>query len=101
MVGKKEFEQEMYDLIICKLETESDGWQSRYPYEELMKGLTAAYNLALDRAAENAEIEMRLNNIPFVAKQFSITTNGGQDDESFVRKYYTHKPSILNLKIKE
>lgn len=47
---------EFENFIFDKLESESDGWQTTYPYSEVVKAMMHAYNLALDHAAEKANI---------------------------------------------
>lgn len=104
MVTKEDFEQEMYDLIICKLETESDGWQSTYTFTELNKALVQAYNLAIERAAEKAQVAVYQRGRDISTWEFKENEQEVMatfDDMGDSELYKVSKESILNLKIKE
>lgn len=55
-MNRQEIENKLEDIIFQKLESDSDGWQSTYSYSEVIKGMKESFNLALQLAAENAEI---------------------------------------------
>lgn len=46
-------EDEFSNFIFDELESESDGWCSRYDYGEVMKAMRYAYNLAISNMKDN------------------------------------------------
>lgn len=46
-------EEEFSNFIFDELESESDGWCSRYDYGEVIKAMNHAYNLAVQNIKDN------------------------------------------------
>lgn len=83
--------EDLSKILIAK-----DLPQDSLLYRETAEILMAsAYNLALEHAAEKAEVLNSVNGVPFVANKFSYT------NEDITRTYCVYKTGILNLKITE
>jgi len=82
----------------------STGWESGYDWSQTIKLMTAAYNLALDHAAEKVKIQEdylhpKINGqTRVICKSSAYNLRFTQDNTVSIT---VNKESILNLKITE